>query len=400
MSQHTVYQTLLADTIKDIVVNKKLTMDEIMEQVMDSLMLAERDVFLANAKANKGNGYYPRFINSLQGKLLLQVPRDRLGDFHPLVLEIIKQDSARLQDLALTLYSQGVSHRGVKQVFESVFATQVSPSKLSQLVKAFEPHRQAWQTRPLEDSYHVILIDAIHHAVRRGTVASEAVYVVMGLKRDFTREILGLYLLPHESAAGWESVFSDLRDRGVKQVGLVLCDELSGIEHAIKSQLPHVHVQLCLVHKVRRLLLRARHQDKAALVSDWRDVLGLDEPEHNVDTFCQRMEAFIDTWATKYPGIKRQLPSHKWCYYSAYLHYPFALRRMLYTTNWVERLNKAIRKVTHHVNSFPSPDSALNLVFMVSKQMEDKTYAKPITRFYPYQQQMERIFDETQTHKY
>lgn len=146
----------------------------------------------------------------------MQVPRDRLGDFHPLVLEIIKQDSARLQDLALLLYSQGVSHRGVKQVFESVFSATVSPSKLSQLVKAFEPHRKAWQTRPLEDTYHVILIDAIHHALRRGTVAREAVYVVMGLKQDFTREILGLYLLPHESAAGWESVFSDLRDRGLK----------------------------------------------------------------------------------------------------------------------------------------------------------------------------------------
>lgn len=401
MSHSQVYQTLLAETIEDLVSKRKLSLEQILIQVFESLMQAERRVFLQSQDGtNKGNGYYQRLLNSCQGRLRLQIPRDRQGQFRPLLLEIIQQDAARLHDLALLLYSQGVSHRGAQQIFEAIFGSSVSPSQLSQLVKAFEPQRLAWQQRPLAARYHVVLIDAIHHAVRRGTVAQEAIYVVMGVKEDFTREVLGLYCLPQETAAGWQTVFDDLTQRGLQQVGLVLCDELSGIEAAVQASLPHVHLQLCLVHKLRRLLTRLRHQDKAAFLADWQHVLGLDDPYHTQAAFEQRLLAFCQRWQSRYPSLKNQLPEAKWHYYSAYLHYPFAVRRMLYTTNWIERLNKAIRQTTHHVNSFPHPDAALNLVFMVIQQMEERTYVKPITSFYPYQTEMQRIFDRPQTHNY
>lgn len=393
MSQMISYQNLLSETITDFVINKKLSVEAIMTQVFESIMQAEREVFLQEAPDNKGNGYYSRFINHFQGKLALHIPRDRQGHFHPLMLEVLHQDSARMQDLALALYSQGVSHRGVKSIFSSIFQTKISPSKVSQLVKAFEPHRMRWQTRPLEERYPVILVDALHQSVRRGSVAKEALYIVMGLKADFTREILGIYQLPQETAAGWSEVFKDLTNRGVQAVGLVLCDELSGIEQAIEKDLPHVHLQLCLVHKIRRLLLRVRHQDKAALVSDWRAVLRMEDSGHTPEQFHEKLSELIQKWQKKYPSIKNQLPESKWHYYSAYLHYPLGVRRMLYTTNWIERFNKEIRKVTRHVNSFPNADAALNLVFMVAKQMEEKTYAKPITSFYPYRQTLEEIFN-------
>lgn len=266
------YQELLADTIKDFVIHKKLTIEEIMTQVIESIMLAEREVFLAQASDNKGNGYYPRFMNTFQGKFHLQVPRDRQGVFQPLLLELIKQDSERMHDLALALYSQGVSHRGVKTIFEDIFHTQMSPSKVSQLVKAFEPHRLAWQARELDTAYHAVLIDALHQPIRRETVACEAMYLVMGLKHDFTREILGIYQLPQESASGWKTVFADLTARGIQHVGLLLSDELSGIEEAAASSFPHRHHQLCGVHKVRALLTRARHQDKVQVAA--RDGVG------------------------------------------------------------------------------------------------------------------------------
>lgn len=394
MSQATAYQTILSDTIHDFIEQKRLTVEQIFTQVVEAIMQSERDVFLSTQSNNKGNGYYERFINSFQGKLQLHIPRDRQGHFHPLLLEILKQDNQRMQDLALSLYSHGVSHRGVRDIFQSIFQTSISPTRLSQLVKAFEPHRMAWQSRRLDDSYHVIVIDAIHHAVRRGTVEREAMYVVMGLRKDFTREILGIYQLPHETAIGWEEVFIDLTNRGIERVGLVLCDELSGIESAIEKQLPHRHIQCCLVHKIRRLLLRARQSHKAQLSQDWRYVLGLEDTMYTKEQFVERLMTFIDRWKTHYPGIVRQLPETKWRYYSAYLHYPFAVRRMIYTTNWIERFNKEIRKVTKHVNSFPNPDSALNLVFMLVNKMEDSTYAKPITSFYPYQDSMDLILNQ------
>ena len=397
MSQPLSYQSLLGETIHDLVTQKKLGIEQIMTQVMESIMQAERELFLQTADANKGNGYYSRLVKTFQGQLQLRVPRDRQGFFRPLMLEVLQQDNERLEQLALSLYSQGVSHRGVKAIFSEIFQTAISPGKLSQLVKAFEPHRQAWCQRKLASHYHAVLIDAVHQPIRRDTVACEALYVVVGLTPDFTREILGFYQLPQETAAGWETVFADLTARGLTCAGLVLSDELSGIEQAVATGLPHHHHQLCLLHKIRNLMLRVRHSVKGELANDWQHVLGLDDPMHTAEVFKQRLSAFIDKWSTHYPRIRRQLPEEKWSYYAAYLAYPFSVRRMLYTTNWIERLNKEIRKVIRHVNSFPNAEAALNLVFMATRQIEEQTYSKPITSFYPYQDLMNQILYREQT---
>lgn len=127
--------------------------------------------------------------------------------------------------------------------------------------------------------------------------------------------------------------------------------------------------------------------------------MGLDAPEHTVDAFVERMKAFLATWGKRYPSFKRQLPEAKWAHYSAYLHYPFAVRRMLYTTNWIERLNKEVCKITRHVNSFPTSESAVNLVFMATRTIDETTYAKPLTAFYAYREQMDAILYGDQTHK-
>ena len=130
-------------------------------------------------------------------------------------------------------------------------------------------------------------------------------------------------------------------------------------------------------------------------------MLDLDSPFHTPAQFQQRLTRFIDQWGKRYPSIRGSLPEYQWRYYHQYLNYPVQLRRMRYTTNWIERFNKEVRKTTQHVNSFPNPDAALNLIFMVTKQMEEKTYRIPITSFYPFKQEMEKIlFGLPQTQNY
>ena len=119
---------------------------------------------------------------------------------------------------------------------------------------------------------------------------------------------MGLYHLPRESAEGWKQVFQDFKQRGFQQAGLVLCDELSGIETALQQHLPHRAIQCCLVHKVRRLIAHARHQDKAHLVADWHEVLDLDNPYHAPEQFQLRLTKFIDQWGKRYPSIRGSLP--------------------------------------------------------------------------------------------
>ena len=207
------YQEFLDETIKNLHQGQRLDVQTILCQVFESLMESQRTVFLHESPENKGNGFYSRFINHLQGRFEIKIPRDQCSQFYPLTLEIIKQDSARMDQLALSLYSQGVSHHGVSLIFKDLFSSHYSSGKLSQWVKAFESLRLSWQRRVLSSHYHVILIDALYHSVRRDDVAQEATYIVMGLKEDYSREILGLYHLPRESAEGWKQVFRDLKQR-------------------------------------------------------------------------------------------------------------------------------------------------------------------------------------------
>jgi len=138
------YQEFLDETIKNLHQGQRLDVQTILCQVFESLMELERTVFLHESPENKGNGFYSRFINHLQGRFEITIPRDRRGQFYPLTLEIIKQDSARMDQLALSLYSQGVSHRGVSPIFKDLFSSHYRPGKLSQWIKAFEPLRLSW----------------------------------------------------------------------------------------------------------------------------------------------------------------------------------------------------------------------------------------------------------------
>ncbi len=293
-----------------------------------------------------------------------------------------------------------MSQRGVKQIFNDVLGSAMSPGKLSNLVKAFEPYRQAWQQRELESVYPVIMIDALKLSVRRQTVAKESVYLVMGLKKDFRREILGLYLLPEETASGWQMVFEDLLNRGMKNTGLIVSDELSGIENAVAISYPQARHQLCLIHKLRNLLIRVRASEKKSMVESFHKVFNLDDATYTPDCAILRLQTFIEQWKVKYPNFVRQLPEKKWNHYIAYLNYPPQIRRMLYTANWIERLNKEIRKVSRHVNSFPNTDAVLNMIYMVIDRLESTTYSKPITSFYPYQEHMNNVFHPDQTQSY
>ena len=151
------YQEFLDETIKNLHQGQRLDVQTILCQVFESLMELERTVFLHESPENKGNGFYSRFINHLQGRFEIKIPRDQCSQFYSLTLEIIKQDSARMDQLALSLYSQGVSHHGVSPIFKDLFSSHYSSGKLSQWVKAFESLRLSWQRRVLSSHYHVIL---------------------------------------------------------------------------------------------------------------------------------------------------------------------------------------------------------------------------------------------------
>ena len=230
-----VYQKILDKQVTDFVLEKNLTLQDIMITVFEALLYSERQLFLSdkNEAGNKGNGYYERFLKHLGGAFELRIPRDRLGRFHPFLLEIMKRNQKQLDELALKLYSHGLSQRSIQKLMQDFYSGGYSPGKVYELVKDFEEKRKSWQQRTLNASYHMVMFDAIHMNVRREKVSKEAFYVLIGLTTDYRREIIGLYTLPSESSEGWKMILSDIQTRGVKRVGLFVSDELSGITEAL-----------------------------------------------------------------------------------------------------------------------------------------------------------------------
>jgi len=376
------YSEIVTSSIKNFVEHDKTTtLSDIMLQVMETLLEAERNTFLCEKESfetNKGNGHYQRFVKSLSGKILLRIPRDRLGHFKPALLEVMKNDEERLAHLACRLYTKGMSQRDISDVIQDIYETELSASWISRMSKDVEVVRTDWHTRPLSEKYFAIFIDALFVPIRRDCVSKEAFYVALGLKADGTREILGLYTLPGESSEGWSMVISDLKKRGIKDVSLFIADGLSGLPDEIQNVFPATRFQSCVVHKMRNILLKVRPTHKKEVASGLKEIFNLDLTDDDPERASIRLRVFIDKWSTIYPHLERQFPEDLISHLFTYLTFPPTIRRMIYTTNWIERLNKHIRKVIKNKNSFPSEDSAMNLIFLAVTDFEQRVYKFPI----------------------
>jgi transposase-like protein len=338
--------------------------DEIMRIVYEGVMKAERTAYLSETdKENKANGYYFRMVKSTNKYVSMAIPRDRFSMFKPVFLEAANKMDENIQDAAFMLYSKGMSTRDIEEFVKKTFGKHYSPSAISTLTKNFEKYRKQWQNRAIDSEYFFISLDAVFIFVRRGeTVKKEAFYIVMGLDKELRRDILGIYNFPEESAEGWNEVLQDLKIRGLKKCLIFAADGLKGLDEVVHKQFPQAEFQRCLVHKMRNILTSVRSEDKKEIAEDFRKVFVKNDSSYTEKEARRKLEAVIEKWKSKYPGLKKKFEIEEISHYFSYLKFPATIQSMLCTTNWLERLNREIRRVTKNKSSFPNPDSALNLI--------------------------------------
>lgn len=377
------FKKIMQKSIEDtLYYNPENAVETVIKTVFETILNAERSEFLSNStKSNKANGYYQRMARSITKYFQLSVPRDRQSLFKPVFLEAINKQEEQMQDLAFKLYTKGLTTRDISELLDEVYDKKMSPTSVSNITKEFQKQREAWQQKPVNSEYYFIYVDALYIPIRRDTVKKEAFYIVLGLRPDLIREIIGVYNIPTESSDGWQEVFRDLKKRGLKDCLMVIADSLAGLENVIKEELPGTRLQKCLVHKIRNILLRARSQDKAQISNDFQEVFQLENPTYTIGEGAANLKQFITKWAKKYPSILNRFNDYHYEYYFAYLDFPTHIQRMIYTTNWIERLNKGIRRTTNVRNSFPDEDSALNLICAFLMDFEVRVYSYPLTSF-------------------
>ncbi len=369
--------------IINLELEKENGLNDLFGMMINGLMLTERKVFLDSKEdtSNKGNGYRRISRSGIGSKLSLYIPRDRLGVFKPVLLGVLDQQEEQVKSLCFELYGKGLTTRQIEEVVENIYGSSYSKSSISRITTDFSALVQSWLTRSLDSYYPIVYIDAIHIKVRRDRVATEAFYVLLGLKEDLTREVLSIVNIPQESASGWEEVLHAIKARGVDQIGLFVFDDLTGLDTVIGKVFTTSMQQKCVLHFQRNLNKHIRVTDRKIFAKELCKVFDPDNTKYTVEDAVRQLQKVLSKWSKVYPKLKATANRTDLESVFTYLEFDYRVRRMIYTTNWIERLNKSFRRTLKMRNALPTPEAAITLLGFVAMEMGEKTYSYPIANF-------------------
>lgn len=372
----------LQDSILSIL-NKDEGLNELLEMILDGLMKLERDVFLTNQASpdNKANGYRPGRAAGYGKELSLRIPRDRLGNFQPVLWAVLRDQQEQVRRLCFELYGKGLTTRQIGEITEKIYGQHYSCSAVSSFNQQLKEQLDEWRQRPLQARYPVLYIDAIHVKVRREHVSSEAFYVVLGLTETMQREVLAIAPIPTESAAGWKSLFEKLQQRGLRETELVVADGLTGLDETIHQTFPDARHQKCVTHFKRNILTRVKADHKDQVANELREIFLTGQRAYSADQALGELAEFAERWGDHYDHIAKLAHRQDLHYYLTYLDFHWQIQSMIYTTNWVERLNKSFRRSLKIRNALPNPQAALLLLSKVAVDAEDGAFVYPIYNF-------------------
>jgi transposase-like protein len=317
---------------------------------------------------NRRNGTAEKRLKSQDGDASISVPRDRDGSFEP---ELIKKGQTRIDgmdDKIIGLYAAGLTVRDIRAHLEEVYGLKVSPDLISRVTDAVLDEVREWQSRALDRMYPIVIFDALRVKIRDADsrmVKNKAVYVALGVSRDGVREVLGLWVADNEGAKFWLSVMNELKNRGVQDVLIAVVDGLKGFPDAITAAFPEATVQTCIVHLVRHSLNFCAWKDRKYVAADLRRIYGA----ATADQAADELDAFEEKWAGKYASIA---PAWRRAWQEVVPFFAFdpAIRKIIYTTNAIESLNRVIRKSIKTRGSFPTEDAATKLIYLAIRNFE------------------------------
>jgi putative transposase len=316
--------------------------------------------------SNHRNGTSEKTVLTDDGPLTIDVPRDREGSFEPRLIPKHERRFTGFDDKIIALYARGLTVREIQAFLAEMYATEVSADFISSVTDAVATEVAAWQARPLERIYPVIFFDALRVKIRdEGTVRNKAVYLALGVLRDGTREILGLWIEQTEGAKFWMKVFSDLKSRGCQDILIAVTDGLKGMGEALAAVYPATTLQTCVVHLLRNSLEYANWKERKPLATALRAIYtapGADAALTALDEFER------GPWGRRFPTVVASW-RRAWAQVIPFYAFPPEIRRVIYTTNALESLNARVRKIIKTRGHFPNDDAATKLIWLVLRNI-------------------------------
>ncbi len=351
-------------------------MKEMFRDVIQTAMEVELDEELGRERCERStqpegtprnyrNGYSHKRVKTQLGEVDIKISRDRNGSFEPKIIGKYDRNADGMEEKILSLYACGMSQRDIAEQVKELYDVEISPELVTKISERIMPEVTAWQNRPLEKVYPFIFMDAIHYKVREDhRYVTKAAYVVLGITMDGMKDILGVWIGEHESSKFWLNVLNELKSRGVMDVYLFCTDGLCGMMQAIEAVYPKSRLQRCIVHQIRSSTKYVSYKDIKELVRNLKTVYTAAtraEAEEN-------LAAFAEKWRRQYPSCVRSWEEN-WEVLSTFFEYPPEIRKIIYTTNIIEGLNRQFRQMTKNKPSFTNDDSLRRMLYLASQRI-------------------------------
>jgi transposase-like protein len=339
-----------------------------LEGEMDDHLGYERHDPAGRNGGNSRNGTRAKTLLTEAGPIEIAVPRDRDSSFEPRLVAKRQRRLSGVDDLVVSLSGKGLTHGEIAAHLEEVYGADVSKQTITTITDRVVEGLGEWQNRPLDPVYPVIFIDAINVKIRDGQVANRPIYVALGVTVDGERDILGLWAGDHgdgEGAKYWLRVLTEIRNRGVIDVCMMVCDGLKGLPDAITATWPQTVVQTCVVHLLRNSFRYASRKDWAAIAKDLKPVYTAPSEQAALDAFAE----FSGTWETRYPAIIK-LWEGAWAELVPFLAFDVEIRRVICTTNAIESINARLRRAVRARGHFPTETAALKCLYLAVMSLD------------------------------
>lgn len=340
---------------------------------------------------NSRNGRTHKTLKNDNGEIEITVPRDRNGEFDPIIVKKYERTIGPIEDKIISMYAKGMTTRDIQSHIQELYGLDVSATLVSNITDKIVHTATEWQNRPLEAIYPIVFFDAIHYKVRDEVtkkVLSKAAYTCLGVEITGRKDMLGLWVGEAEGANFWLSVLTELKNRGVKDILIACIDGLKGFPDAINTVFPNTEIQLCVIHQIRNTLKYIASKDQKEFMKQLKEVYSAPTEQAALENL-HRLE---ENWSKKYTLALKSWRQN-WNNLATFFKYPEEIRTVIYTTNAVESVHRQFRKVTKTRSLFPHDDALVKMLYLAYRDLSKK-WTMPIRNWSVIISNFSIIFEE------
>jgi len=368
LSKAKTYEDLMG---KDGAIKKLIskTLEQMLESELTDQLGYERYSPAGKNNGNSRNGKTHKTLKNDNGEIEITVPRDRNGEFDPIIVKKYERTIGPIEDKIISMYAKGMTTRDIQSHIQELYGLDVSATLVSNITDKIVEVAIEWQNRPLEGIYPIVFFDAIHYKVKDESkkVISKAAYTCLGVELSGRKDLLGLWVGEAEGANFWLSVLTELKNRGVKDILIACIDGLRGFPEAITAVFPKTEIQLCVIHQIRNTLKYIASKDQKEFMKQLKGVYSAPTEE----AALENLKELEEKWSKKYTLALKSWRTN-WTNLSTFFKYPGEIRTVIYTTNAVETVHRQFRKVTKARSLFPNDDALKKMLYLAYRDLSKK----------------------------